>query len=402
MKYFFLWSIIFACMCSGCTSKSSTTANRVYFTIDPNDRKIVIPVQLEDSIVAHLTFDTGWDPTGIIIDSAFVAAHPSLTPKAPPSYIFQHGSAWATNRERNLRYTIPKAAKVAGVELTYRSIDIFNWKKAIRTSSDGMFNIPIDDTMHVWEFNFEHNYLEVHPAEFFKMPKKCFLLPLDSIYFAVSLPLHLTCSGGDTITINDDILIDMGAPWDVMLQSAAKELDFFNRQEYAVWTSHAGWYYRYYTTSATMFDNFTVDSLRIYTFDRRNRIKSKYLIGLNFLKRFNVFFDMKNRQVGFQPISNFKRVVNPSHRRYHFATHTAPDGRIIVKDVGDYKSNYYKMAGLRKGDELVRLNGKPYKDVTKEEKQEHYKADTLVYDIVRKGQQLKLVVPVDKSEMQGD
>ncbi|MFK2277901.1 hypothetical protein ACIXO6_19585 [Bacteroides fragilis] len=60
-----------------------------------------------------------------------------------------------------------------------------------------------------------------------------------------------------------------------------------------------------------------MDSLRVYTFDFINRAPSNYLIGQNFLKRFNVFFDMKHQRIGFQPIPNFTRVVNPLHQRFH-------------------------------------------------------------------------------------
>jgi hypothetical protein len=48
------------------------------------------------------------------------------------------------------------------------------------------------------------------------------------------------------------------------------------------------------------------------------------------------------------------------------------------------------------------VNGKPYKDVTYEEKQEFYKKDTLVYNIIRNGKPVQIVVPVDKTERQGE
>jgi C-terminal processing protease CtpA/Prc len=111
---------------------------------------------------------------------------------------------------------------------------------------------------------------------------------------------------------------------------------------------------------------------------------------------------MKNSQVGLQPIKNFQRVVNPNHRRFHFSTNITSDGNLVVTMIADYKDNYYKKAGLQEGDEITAMNGKLFKDITYEEKLKSHEIDTFVFDIIRKGQALKLVVPVDKNEEQGD
>jgi hypothetical protein len=165
-----------------------------------------------------------------------------------------------------------------------------------------------------------------------------------------------------------------------------------------VWTSDYGWYTRYYTVNATLFGGFVVDSLRIYTYDKSNLSKGSCLVGLNFLKRFNVFFDRKNKQVILQPVKNFQRIVNPGYRRFHYLA----DRKGIVKVVADYRENYFKTAGLQVGDEIVAMDGKFYKDVTYEEEREFYKKDTLVYDVIRDGNPVQIVVPVDKTERQGD
>ena len=70
--------------------------------------------------------------------------------------------------------------------------------------------------------------------------------------------------------------------------------------------------------------------------------------------------------------------------------------------VADYKDNYYKAAGLQKGDEIVRVNGKPYKDITRDERRDFYKKETLLFEIIRKEKPLKIIVKVDKDEKQGD
>ena len=133
-----------------------------------------------------------------------------------------------------------------------------------------------------------------------------------------------------------------------------------------MWLSNLGRYVRYYTATATLFDGLKMDSLRIYTLDYKNQVHHPYLIGLNFLKRFNCFFDMKNRRLGLQPLRRFKRRINPLYCRFHYSTQKNKEGRFIVDCVGDYKENYYKTAGLKVGDEIVSIQGFPYGEITLE------------------------------------
>ena len=161
---------------------------------------------------------------------------------------------------------------------------------------DGVFSIPKNDTTHVWELNFDHNYLEIHPAADFNIPENCFLIEMVKdksrpYPIQIELPFLVNHSNGDTLSLDRVYTFDTGMPYDIALMHKAKEMDFFNRKDDAVWIGldsyHA--YYKYHIVNATLFDDFVLDSLRIYTFDRPNAIKSDYLIGQNFLKRFNVF-----------------------------------------------------------------------------------------------------------------
>ena len=296
---------------------------------------------------------------------------------------------------------------------------------------DGVFNIPPNDTIHVWELNFEHKYLEVHPTTNFQMPDNCFLLPMVEVVYGdrqrggknaieVEFPMHIECADGDTLTMNRIYYIDTGLARDIVLMNATEEQKFFNKKEDAVWMQDGSNYVRYHIVNATLFDNFIVDSLRLYTYPKPTAIDGQYLIGFNFLKRFNVFFDMKNRQVGLQPIKNFQRIVNPLHRRFHYSTTQNPEGKFIVTKVADYSSNYFKTAGLQEGDEIVAVNGLPYSSYSRDflpidtvinrlrdknivyEDRHFFKDDILAFDIIRQGKPMKIVVPVDKNEQQGD
>jgi hypothetical protein len=405
--FYFFFFLTLTGVSNSCTERSSN-ANRIYFTINPKDRKIVIPVQLNDSTTANMAFDTGWGDQAISLDSTFVATHPYLVPNECPDTL-QGGTAWTDYRVLSLKYNSPITVKIGNASLDYNGIDVFNCKKALQTEdSEGIFNIPGTDTAHVWEWNFEHNYLKIYRTEDFQMPENCFLYPLnrENCYpFVIPVSMQIKCADGDTIIINDTrCTIDMALPADLALvHPSQKELEFFDRREDAIWTQFVDGYTRRYTVSATIFDNFVIDSLRIYTYSNPyEKVRSKSLIGLNFLRRFNVFFDMKNHQVGFQPIKNFRRIVNPNSRRFHISAFPNSEGKFIVTVVADYKANYYKTAGLQVGDEIVEINGKPLRSITREENIEFHKKDTLVYNIIRNGKPLKILIPIDKNEQQGD
>ena len=347
-----------------------------------------------------MTFDTGWGT--FTLDSIFCAANPNIIMNNPDS-LLQRGSAWTYSTVPTLRYNQTKIVKIGNVPLTYQNLEVFNYKKYFNSTADGAFGIPQQDTIHVWEFNFENNYLEIHQADDFKMPEKCFLLPMTG-FFEVQLPMQIKFADGDTLTTNNTYLVDVGMPQDIALIYPTTEFEFFTKRNDAVWTTMDGTnYYRHYNVSATLFENFAVDSLRIYTFDNPQRLKSKYLIGQNFLKRFNVFFDMKNRQLGLQPIKNFQRIVNPNHKRFYFSLTETKEGRAFVSKVADYPNNYIKNGGLQEGDEIVSMNNVLLSDSAFRGFYNLIEtSDTLIFGIIRNVKHLNFIIPVDKKEEQGD
>ena len=386
----------------------SIQPNRTYFTINPEDRKIVLPVQINDSITVRLVFDSGAKMGALVLDSAFCTEHPTLLNEDSLGGFARDGSAWSEYYVSSSYYKFMSNVKIGNKNFIYPVAIVFDWKGYFSTSdSEGMFNILRSDTIHVWELNFENNYMEIHLCQNYRLPDDCFVAPMvkekNSYSFDIKLPIKVRCNNGDTITLEHTYTVDTGMAQDIVLTHKDDEYDFFNNRKDAVWTSNLSHYHRYCTVNATLFDKMNMDSLRIYTFDYPNNVQCDYLIGLNFLKRFNVFFDMKRKVVGFQPIRSFKRIVNPIHQHFHFSYGFTRQGKMVVTGVGDYDSNRFKIAGLKEGDEIVNINGRPCKDFTwLEHRALEVEADTIVYDILRDGNPLKIVVAIDKSEIQGD
>lgn len=409
MRIFYLLVFVLSGMLYGCMQRQDIS-NRSYFTFDLEDRKIVIPVQLNDSIIVKLMFDTGagigYNYEFVILDSGLLSANPLLSRNHIWATV-PWGSAWSMTRESATLYeSMQLKLKLGKTDLIYSGICAAPYKKHMNSDvADGIFNIPKSDTTHIWELNFENNYMEVHPGDGYKFPEDCVLLPLETSEYSpffVTLPLRLCFADKDTLTIHRKFYIDTGCARDIVLLSEAPEQEYLNQREDAVWLQDMSKYIRYYTATATLFDAFRMDSLRLYTLDYKNSVPHPYLIGLNFLKRFNVFFDMKHKRLGLQPLQNFYRLVNPLYSRFYYSAQKSKDGRFVVNYVADYKENYYKEAGLQVEDEIVSIEGILYGELTLETARILCKLDTLAVDIVRAGKPQTLHVKIDHNEPTGD
>ncbi len=396
---YFIFFITLSIAFTACAQKSES--NRVYFYFpEPLDRKIEIPVTIDDSITANMMFDSGLRGiNALMIDSSFVAAHPGLkyTDTVKP-FIQTH--AWSYSKTSAYLHPFSNNFKIGNTKIEFDTLQVLDWSKIIGPEK-GLFGIPAKDRKSVWELNFDHNYLEVHSDSSFQLPSDCYTFPMhNDIYNWIVFPVQIKFDNGDTLTINKPFLIDTGMPQDMAIVAPAPEVNIFDKKPGAAWIPYMDLYRKRYTVKATAFNSFNIDSLCIYTVSEPPY--GFYAIGLNFLKRFNVFFDLRNRIVGLQPVKQYKRLVRSNVGRFHFSTDTNPAGKIIVKLVADYDKNYFKTAGLKAGDEMVKVNGIPFKDITWEQREEFYKKDTLVFEVIRNKKPLTIVIPIDKSEDQRD
>ena len=408
MNHIRFYSIIifFATIFLGCTHNKE--AARAYFTIDPKDRKVSVPIYLNDSIPVNLFFDTGGQ---LVLDSTLIANHPSILENIPVSPdTIPTGSGWSKNRTPGLIFkNISQKLEIGNFSAQYTNMTVFNYKKNSNNPSgdEGIFNIPPEDSVNVWELNFDYNYLEVHNADGFKMPENTLTYPLsgpknESRYF-VELPLKIQYSDGDTLSITKKLFfIDLGMAWDIALNIHNPEIGFFEKRTDAVWTKFLDGYNKHYKVKCTLSDNFSMDSLRIYTYNFYYSPYPTYIIGLNFLKRFNVFFDMKNRRLGLQPVKHFQRVINPLHPRYYYNIQKSTTGKYIITDIADYKENYFKTAGLRLGDEVIKINEMPVQSVNSIIFNKFLRRDIMVFDVKREGNLQRINVKINHNVKQGD
>ncbi|MDR1757013.1 MAG: hypothetical protein LBR65_08695 [Culturomica sp.] len=386
---------------TSCSTKPNT--NRAWF--DPEETwNVVIPVSIGDSISAKMFFDTGCQYGYLMLDSTFCAETNLLASIKEsgirtPYYL----SAFAAHNPAYTRsareYKNPIILNIGSNNVWYKPFRILDSRRDFAIKVDGMAGFPKNDTTRVWELNFSHNYLEIHPATDFKMPENCYVLPLIEgprpNLPHVRFPIKITSSNGDTITIHETYLVDTGLTQDMVLTPNSKAFAFFDKLDDALLVTTAAGYRSRYIVGAEVFDNTTIDSLRIYTDQFAEvliRAGTKGILGLNFLKRFNLFFDFKNKLLGFQPTGKpFERAVNPNVTRFYYSASFTKDQRYIVTMVADIVENPLKEAGLLVGDEITGWDGVSLKELLAGYRAEEKEKRTVhVLDIIRNGEAMQL------------
>ena len=414
----YLLILLLAISQSSCDAGNKINEKHIPFEFSDEAPKLLIPVTLQDSIPAKLVFDTGCGiPT---LDSTLVYQYPSLTPKDMPSREYGIGSAWnpASVRKATL-YFIPEfeffKLKLGENPMHFGYWTIGNYRKLWGVNdADGITGIPSADSTKVWGLNFEDNYISIQNADSFEMPKGHMQFPMKVVTYPavamtiyVNLPLKVQTSDGDTVTIHRDFFVDTGAWNDIILTSEASELAFFDNKKDAVWiaTPYNGLYTRNHEVKVSL-GEYEDDSFRVTTYDHKHKttVSSRYLIGLNFLKHFNVYFDFQRKVMGLKPIPNFERIIDKHARRYKVGFNMeiiTKQQRFIIETIVDNKENNYYTAGLRVGDEIISANGILWKDITPEQKETLYQGDLIRFKIIRDGKNMEIPVPINKNESIG-
>lgn len=194
------------------------------------------------------------------------------------------------------------------------------------------------------------------PADEFHLESKFLSLPLKwdkngLIY--TNFPLEITIKGGKKIRTNNDYLIDTGSISDFTFMKdtkEAKELCEYNDSAYWLWNRH------FWEAKVTVCDDVRLDSARTYVYDLNARTKYKRIIGLNFLKLFKVYFDLKNERMYVQPINKFGRITQ-GKKPWHQVENKIKGEKVVITRIGDYKENDAIKAGFKEGDEVISING---------------------------------------------
>jgi hypothetical protein len=392
-----LAAVLSAC----CTAHRETNPNRLYF-FENEDRAIIVPVTINDSIPADALFDTGASSTWVQLDSTFCATHPSAAWSNPDLNVTGHRVGWSPEDDEKANkaiYDNPLTVNMCGVDMEFDAMYTVD-NSGLIGKFDATLSFSAKDTTRVWELNFKHNYMEAHPAADFTMPADCHVLPLVEAGdedMCVRFPIKVTCADGATVTIDQTYLIDTGALSDIILLESAEEYDFFRERDDAMLLNH--WNNRRYEVDAEVFDGVRLDAARVYLNEGSFMMQDgdyKGIIGLNFMRRFNMFFDLGARKVGFQPIDGFVRTVNPDLTRIYAKYETTEEGLLRVTEIVDVPENPYREAGMMVGDILTATNGVEWRDIGMDDWMKINRSNVRKLSVTRDGVPITLTARFDE------
>ena len=336
----------------GCAQECMT--EKVPFTFTPQRRLISVPMSIQ-GIQGNMLFDTGGGPFDI--DTTFaqkIAPYDSITRHGEILVCggFETGDTAVVNMYEGILNI-----KIGNHECKTEYFSVGNFKKTLNIPEfDGVFNLPLNDSINLWNLNFEENYISIFPADEFHLDGKFLSLPMKRdknglIY--TKFPLEIMIKGGKKIRTDHDYLIDTGSIADFTFMKDTKEaneLCEYNDSAYWLWNRH------FWDAKMTVCDDVKLDSARTYVYDLNPRAKYKRIIGLNFLKRFNVYFDLKNEKMYLQPISWFERITQ-GKKPWHQVENKIKMKKVFIERIGDYKNNEAIKAGFKVGDEVISING---------------------------------------------
>ena len=372
------------------TSVEERYSNRLYFRIDSTTQHIIVPVQVNDTAVARLVFDTDHWPE-MIFDSSFFFSHRSMD-SIPFTTLMHSLPIMQQFNIKSFRYETTHPFKIGQTPVDFHRIDVMP-VKILDENIDGFFNIPKKDSTHVWELNFKESYIEVHAADTFHMPERCIVLPVleqPDAYapgYCIKMPLQLIF-GEDTLASDYLYRMDTGMTYEFLLSYPGEEITcLYSHPDNTWYAGNSSDNKRGLNMAkAKAWNHFEIDTLAVSSM-MNDYIASYRYIGLPFLRRFNVFFDMKNRQVGLQPVRHtYSRNVLTG---LYFCVDTTltEEGAYRINFMKGAKDNYYQAAGLSLYDEIVSVNNVSYEEIVQRRVRAGdliAQSDTLVFDIFQR------------------
>ncbi len=348
-----------------------------------------VPVSVH-GVKANMLFDTGG---GLLdIDTTFarkIAPYDSIEKQGEifVSSGFASGAKSLVNIYKGLLNM-----KIGSYEYKAKYFCVGDFKKTLEIPEfDGSFNLPINDSVNVWQLNFEENYISIVSADSFHVDENFLTLPLmwdKDGQIHTELPLEICTTQGRVIKSNGRFLIDTGSIAEVTYIGDIDEVKALNVDK-----DSAYWLYNRHFWDATIkvCGKVELDLSRVYIYHLPVRMSHKRIIGLNFLKRFNVYFDMKNEKIYLQPINKkFERISQGLKTRATVSFDYRGD-KTFIGYIADYKDNEAIKAGFKVGDEVLSINGiKNIANLSMEQTEKLWSEEVWNYVVRRNGKILHL------------
>ena len=385
MRKLFLCCFVLAFLCS-CAQE--VQKEKIPFTFTPERKLMSVPVTIQ-GVAGNFLFDTGAYVLGL--DTTFaarIAPYDSVRSQRKAYF----GSDYALEY-KSLGHIYEGLLKVEigkhnfGVE-KFRVADFHDYLQI--PEFDGVMRITCLDTLHVWELNFEESHISITPADSFQIDGDFLTLPLrldEDGWIYTTLPITIRTKHGAEVKSEEEYLIDTGNYADIQFLNDTEEAKKLNKQNDSAYWLHER---HFWECEINVCNCVNLDSARVYVYD--DSLSNKRTLGLNFFKRFNVYFDIKNRQLCLKPIENkFERIKRTKQPWGKFSL-SQKNGKVIINRICDYKDNPAIMAGFQVGDEIISINGKLNSEYSEEDGKKLSEEEIWNYVIKRDGKLLNLTL----------
>jgi len=352
---FFITILLYLSSCSN-IKKEENSSKLINFYI--NKGRVIQQVIINDSIKTYFIFDTGFGEKPFMDSVAF------WTIFKPDSF---------NNIKANTRFNFGHVINLKEVKsnicfklndkkIKYTKYDIGKWPE-IGNSKDSITGVyPISKTdSNTWFLNFEKNYIIINPTTIDTTDYEKFHIKWHSTFntnkLMVSLPIQFKNEIGSLGSLNNYI-IDTGNPFDIIISSGFKELEFLNKSNQK----------RTFQLRQNLWCNYSLPqiiinkSIKIDTIVVKHQLNQHYvssdIIGLNFLKRFNLIFDLKNMFLYLKPIKHEAILTPGDIPAFTFPIYQGEmtkDG--YIKILQTFKDGLFDKAGIIKGDIIKDING---------------------------------------------
>lgn len=350
MRKLFLcfFAIAFLCSCAQEVQKE-----KIPFTFTPERKLMSVPVTIQ-GVQGNLLFDTGAYVLGL--DTTFaakIAPYDSIRQQRKAYF----GSDYAIEyKSLGNSYEGLLKVEIGSRSLGVEKFRVGDFRELLQIPEfDGLMGIPDSDSLNVWEVNFEENYISIIPSDSFHIDEDFLTLPLrlDEYGFTfTTLPVAIRTKQGVEVKSEEEYLIDTGSYTDILFLNNTEEAKKLNTKNDSAYWLHD---YHFWEGEINVCGRVKLDSARVYVYDFPLS-NSKRSLGMNFFKRFNVFFDMKNMQLYLKPIKKFER-IKWSKRPWGTLKTVWKDDKLIIDYICDYQDNPAVKAGFQVGDEVVSING---------------------------------------------
>jgi len=304
-----------------------------------NDQ-VFVQTRINDTIFARLFFDTGGAASFSLWSDFAIENH--------IAFDIQKTQKSAENNLVFTAATSPVAIRLGNAPLEYSRILV--GKKFIE-NADGIFCPNYKTDQRIWELNFEHNYIKIIDND--TMPPNAISLPFRfseklGTKILVRLPMQL-CGKNETLFLDNSYIFDTGTPFSCGFIRMPDELNNFIKNQIHIEND-------FVVKEIRLNDSIQINYGRFAFWKNAptQLVPTDVIgtLGVNFLKHFNVFIDLKNQ-----------RILLQKHNRMYENTHYSNLGfYLILKDTKLFIGNVFEnspahAAGLKFDDEILEING---------------------------------------------